>query len=161
MSGLNEKEKLEAYGTKAKHARSKSNAAGIGSAHKEHDFAFGKHAQDNLYMGAGMGHGLNSGALGNSSMGMIEQFEQYGAAGFAVVFAVVILVAYLWQWCKSYYQQANKSFPDEIPNQNRGFVPLNPPTPRTKAMMEADPDFNPNNVEHRVMTLEALDRTSR
>ena len=59
VSGLNAKDKLEAYGTKAKHARSKSNAAGIGSTHKEHDFAFGKHAQDNLYMGAGMGHGLH------------------------------------------------------------------------------------------------------
>ena len=27
-------------------------------------------------------------------------------------------------------------------------------------MMEADPAFNPNKAEHRVMTLEALDRTS-
>lgn len=27
-------------------------------------------------------------------------------------------------------------------------------------MMEADPDFNPNNVNHRLATLEALDRTS-
>ena len=26
--------------------------------------------------------------------------------------------------------------------------------------MEADPDFNPNNVNHRLATLEALDRTS-
>ena len=27
-------------------------------------------------------------------------------------------------------------------------------------MMDADPDFNPNKIDHRIMTLEALDRTS-
>ena len=81
---------------------------------------------------------------------MLEKFESYGAGGFALIFAVVILIAYLWQWCKGYYQQANKAFPDEMPNmnqnQNNGFQPLNPPTPRTQAMMEADPAFNPNNA---------------
>ena len=40
------------------------------------------------------------------------------------------------------------------------FIPKQPPSPMTKAMMEADPAFNPNNANHRVMTLEALDRTS-
>ena len=43
VSGLTEKEKLAAYGTKAKHERSKS-TGGFGTVHKEHDFGFGNHA---------------------------------------------------------------------------------------------------------------------
>lgn len=76
VSGLSEKEKLAAYGTKQKHMRSKSNAAGagtLGSAHKQHDFGFGNHAQEKLYMGAGMHQGVHQGALGGP--GMLEQFE--------------------------------------------------------------------------------------
>ena len=58
VSGLTEKEKLAAYGTKAKHERSKS-TGGFGTAHKEHEFGFGNHAQDKLYMGAGVNHPLH------------------------------------------------------------------------------------------------------
>ena len=87
------------------------------------------------------------------------------------MFAAVILVAYLWQLCRRYYSQKqglsinvgdewdNPAAMNNRRNQEK-FIPKNPPTPRTKAMMEADPDFNPNNINHRVMTLEALDRTS-
>lgn len=88
--------------------------------------------------------------------------------------AMVILVAYLWQWAKKKYGAARKSGltplvidEDEWSDQNtRGrrhtekWVPKQPPTPRTRAMMKADPDFNPNNPDHRILSLEALDRTS-
>ena len=91
-----------------------------------------------------------------------------------MVLAAIILVAYLFKMCKRYFRKAQKSgltldlndggwdnsYNNPSPGNQESFVPKGPPTPRTKAMMEADPMFNPNKIEHRIQTLEALGRTS-
>jgi len=82
----------------------------------------------------------------------------------AAGFVAVIVIAYVFKFFVKNYRKATKGGltidPEDANSQQPKFVPKGPPTPTTKAMMEADPDFNPNNANHRLATLEALDRTS-